>query len=119
MPRAKTLREDGRIDLIGLGKDEPTVLPRFDTRTGRLYRDVLGKTLPMQTINPANYEMLGKMAKLANGRFYRALDQEQLVVFLGQALEAEPRHQLLRSLAGHAVRISNKLISIPAVAPQI
>lgn len=67
-----------RLYCIGLGKDEPTVLPRFDTRTGRLYRDVLGKTLPMQTINPANYEMLGKMAKLANGRFYRALDQEQL-----------------------------------------
>ena len=67
-----------RLYCIGLGKDEPTVLPRFDTRTGRLYRDVLGKTIPMQTINPANYEMLGKMAKVANGRFYRALDQNQL-----------------------------------------
>ena len=67
-----------RMYCIGLGKDEPTVLPRFDTRTGKLYRDVLGKTIPMQTINPANYEMLGKMAKVANGRFYRALDQNQL-----------------------------------------
>jgi Ca-activated chloride channel family protein len=67
-----------RLYCIGLGKDEPTVLPRFDTRTGQLYRDVLGKTIPMQTINPANYEMLGKMAKVANGRFYRALDQNQL-----------------------------------------
>ena len=67
-----------RMYCIGLGKDEPTVLPRFDTRTGQLYRDVLGKTIPMQTINPANYEMLGKMAKVANGRFYRALDQNQL-----------------------------------------
>jgi Ca-activated chloride channel family protein len=67
-----------RLYCIGLGKDEPTVLPRFDTRTGQLYRDVLGKTIPMQTINPANYEMLGKMAKVANGRFYRALDLNQL-----------------------------------------
>ena len=67
-----------RMYCIGLGKDEPTVLPRFDTRTGKIYRDVLGKTIPMQTINPANYEMLGKMAKVANGRFYRALDQNQL-----------------------------------------
>ena len=66
------------IVYVGLGKDEPTVLPRFDTRTGRLYRDVLGKTIPMQTINPANYVMLEKMARLANGRFYRALDQAQL-----------------------------------------
>ncbi|GBL24380.1 hypothetical protein EMGBS6_11650 [Opitutia bacterium] len=51
---------------------------RASTPHGKLYRDVLGKTIPMQTINPANYEMLGKMAKVANGRFYRALDQNQL-----------------------------------------
>lgn len=67
-----------RLYCVGLGKDEATILPRFDTRTGQLYRDVLGKTIPMQTINPANYVMLEKMAKLANGRFYRALDQQQL-----------------------------------------
>ena len=68
-----------RMYCIGLGKAEPTVLPRFDTRTGKLYRDVLGNTMPMQTINPANYEMLAKMATIANGRFYRALDRDQLV----------------------------------------
>lgn len=67
-----------RLYCIGLGKDEPTVLPRFDIRNGRISRDLLGKTIPMQTLNPANYEMLGKMAKVAGGRFYRALDQEQL-----------------------------------------
>jgi Ca-activated chloride channel family protein len=67
-----------RLYCVGLGKDEPTILPRFDTRTGRLYRDALGKTIPMQTINPANYVMLEKMAGLAGGRFYRALDQQQL-----------------------------------------
>jgi Ca-activated chloride channel family protein len=67
-----------RLYCIGLGKDEPTVLPRFDTRTGQLYRDALGRTIPMQTINPANYVMLAKMAKIADGRFYRALDQAQL-----------------------------------------
>jgi Ca-activated chloride channel family protein len=67
-----------RLYCIGLGKDEPTILPRFDTRTGQLYRDALGRTIPMQTINPANYVMLQKMAKIADGRFYRALDQAQL-----------------------------------------
>ncbi len=67
-----------RMYCIGLGKDEPTVLPRFDPRTGKIYRDLLGKTVPMQTINPANYEMLEKMAKIANGRFYRADDQNKL-----------------------------------------
>ncbi len=68
-----------KLYAIGLGKDEPTILPQFDIRTGLLYRDVFGKTIPMQTINPANYEMLGKMAKLTGGRFYRALDQDQLL----------------------------------------
>jgi Ca-activated chloride channel family protein len=67
-----------RLYCIGLGKDEPTVLPQFDRRTGRLLRDYLGKTIPMQTINPANYVMLVKMAKVTNGRFFRALDQDQL-----------------------------------------
>ncbi len=68
-----------KLYTIGLGKDEPTILPQFDIRTGLLYRDAFGKTIPMQTINPANYEMLGKMAKLTGGRFYRALDQDQLL----------------------------------------
>jgi Ca-activated chloride channel family protein len=67
-----------RLYCVGLGKDETTILPRFDTRTGKLYRDAFGKTIPMQTINPANYVMLEKMAKIADGRFYRALDQQQL-----------------------------------------
>lgn len=69
-----------RLYCIGLGKNEATILPRFDTRTGVLYRDLLGKTIPMQTINPANYEMLEKMAKIGKGRFYRALDQNQLAL---------------------------------------
>ena len=68
-----------RLYAIGLGKDEPTVLPQFDIKNGQLYRDVNGKTIPMQTINPANYEMLARMAKVAHGRFYRALDQDQLL----------------------------------------
>ncbi len=67
-----------RLYTIGLGKNEPTILPQFDLRTGELIRDPLGKTIPMQTINPANYEMLEKMAKLTNGRFYRALDKDEL-----------------------------------------
>jgi Ca-activated chloride channel family protein len=67
-----------RMYTVGLGKNEPTVLPQFDLRTGQLLRDPFGKTIPMQTINPANYDMLDKMAKLTNGRFYRALDKDEL-----------------------------------------
>ena len=67
-----------RMYTVGLGKNEPTVLPQFDIRTGKIIRDPFGKTIPMQTINPANYEMLDKMAKLTNGRFFRALDKDEL-----------------------------------------
>lgn len=67
-----------RLYTIGLGKDEPTILPQFDRRTGKLNRDVFGKIIPMMTMNPANYEMLDKMAKIGHGRFYRALDRDQL-----------------------------------------
>ena len=67
-----------KLYTIGLGKDEPTVLPQFDRRTGKLNRDVFGKIIPMMTMNPANYEMLEKMAKIGQGRFYRALDRDQL-----------------------------------------
>jgi Ca-activated chloride channel family protein len=67
-----------KVYTIGLGKNEPTILPQFDRRTGKLSRDVFGKIIPMMTMNPANYEMLEKMAKIGHGRFYRALDHEQL-----------------------------------------
>jgi Ca-activated chloride channel family protein len=64
---------------IGLGKNQPTILPQFNRSTGEFVRDVFGKTIPMTTINPANYEMLEKMAKLTGGKFYRALDHEELI----------------------------------------
>ena len=67
-----------RVHTIGLGKDEPTMLPRFNVQTGEILRDPLGRPIPMQTINPANYEMLKTMAKVGGGKFFRALDREQL-----------------------------------------
>ena len=67
-----------RVYTIGLGKDEPTVLPQFNLQTGEILHDPLGRIIPMQTMNPANYEMLRTMAKVGGGKFYRALDREQL-----------------------------------------
>ena len=64
---------------IGLGKNEPTILPQFNRNTGEFVRDVFGKTVPMTTINPANYEMLEKMAKITGGHFYRALNHDELI----------------------------------------
>ena len=50
-----------KLYTIGLGKDEPTVLPQFDRRTGKLNRDVFGKIIPMMTMNPANLDRLAVM----------------------------------------------------------
>jgi Ca-activated chloride channel family protein len=54
------------------------MLPQFNVQTGEILRDPLGRPIPMQTINPANYEMLKTMAKVGGGKFFRALDREQL-----------------------------------------
>lgn len=67
-----------RVHTIGLGKDEPTMLPQFNMQTGEILHDPLGRPIPMQTINPANYDMLKTMAKVGGGKFFRALDREQL-----------------------------------------
>ena len=67
-----------RVHTIGLGKDEPTMLPQFNPITGEILRDPLGRPIPMQTINPANYDVLRTMAKVGGGQFFRALDREQL-----------------------------------------
>jgi Ca-activated chloride channel family protein len=67
-----------RVHTIGLGKDEPTILPQFNIQTGEILHDPLGRPMPMQTINPANYDMLKTMAKVGGGKFFRALDREQL-----------------------------------------
>ena len=57
---------------------EAKVVLELAAGTGKLTRDVFGKIIPMMTMNPANYEMLEKMAKIGKGRFYRALDRDQL-----------------------------------------
>lgn len=67
-----------RVHTIGLGKDEPTMLPQFNPANGEILRDPLGRPIPMQTINPANYDVLRTMAKVGGGQFFRALDREQL-----------------------------------------
>ena len=68
-----------RVYAIGIGKDQPVPLPAFDTATGSLRVDVIGQPLLTSTIlQPANYEVLGKMAEIADGRFYRATNKQEL-----------------------------------------
>jgi Ca-activated chloride channel family protein len=67
-----------KVYTIGIGVEEPCVLPVFDPATGTLQLDANGNTIPGIVLQPANYDVLGKMAKLSNGKFYRATNRDEL-----------------------------------------
>jgi Ca-activated chloride channel family protein len=67
-----------KIYTIGLGIDQPCELPAFDPATGKLRLDAAGNIIPGMTLQPANYDMLGRMSALSKGRFYRATNQREL-----------------------------------------
>jgi Ca-activated chloride channel family protein len=67
-----------RIYTIGIGIEQPCRLPAFDINTGKLKRGPNGEIIPTITLQPANYTVLGDMARLAHGRFYRATNRREL-----------------------------------------
>ena len=67
-----------KIYTIGIGIEQPCRLPAFDIDTGKLRRDARGQTIPTLVLQPANYTVLGKMAQLSHGRFYRAKNRAEL-----------------------------------------
>jgi Ca-activated chloride channel family protein len=67
-----------KVYTIGIGIDQPCQLPRFDPNTGKLLLDPAGNVVPTMTIQPANYDVLGKMAALSSARFYRATNRREL-----------------------------------------
>jgi Ca-activated chloride channel family protein len=67
-----------KIYTIGIGIEEPCQLPAFDVDTGKLRHDAAGHIIPTITLQPANYTVLGKMANLAHGKFYRAKNRGEL-----------------------------------------
>ena len=80
IPAAEVARAlKARLYTIGIGKDQPTPLPSFDTTTGKLRFDAFGQPMMTSTIlQPANYAVLGKMADIGSGRFYRATNRQEL-----------------------------------------
>jgi Ca-activated chloride channel family protein len=67
-----------KIYTIGIGIEEPCQLPAFDIDTGKLRRDAAGNIIPTLTLQPANYTVLGEMARISHGRFYRATNRREL-----------------------------------------
>jgi len=67
-----------RVYTIGIGIDRPCQLPAFDPNTGKLLLEPDGAIKWTMTIQPANYEILGRMATLSRARFYRATNEREL-----------------------------------------
>ncbi|HKI70660.1 MAG TPA: VWA domain-containing protein [Verrucomicrobiae bacterium] len=67
-----------RIYTIGIGMEQPCRLPAFDPTTGQLRLDANGNTIPTLVLGPANFSMLGRIAELSGGQFYRATNRSEL-----------------------------------------
>jgi Ca-activated chloride channel family protein len=67
-----------KIYTIGIGIEEPCKLPAFDIDTGKLRRNADGSINYTITLQPANYSVLGQMARIAHGRFFRAKNRSEL-----------------------------------------
>jgi Ca-activated chloride channel homolog len=67
-----------KVYTIGIGIEQPCELPKFDPATGKLLLGPNGEVLPMMTLQPANYSVLGKMASLSRAKFYRATNRHEL-----------------------------------------
>ncbi|HEX3797433.1 MAG TPA: VWA domain-containing protein [Verrucomicrobiae bacterium] len=68
-----------KIYTIGIGIEEPCLLPRFDIDTGKLRRTPSGEVeFTTLTLQPANYSVLGQMSRISHGKFYRAKNLGEL-----------------------------------------
>ena len=67
-----------KIYTIGIGIEAPCNMPAFDPATGQFKLDGNGNLIPTLLLQPANYSVLGKMADLSGGHFYRATNQREL-----------------------------------------
>jgi len=68
-----------RLYTIGIGKNESCWLPDFDRETGKLRVGIDGQPAGMITmLQPANYVVLEKMAKMTGGKSYTATNKQEL-----------------------------------------
>jgi Ca-activated chloride channel family protein len=90
-----------RIYTIGIGIDRPCELPAFDPNTGRLKLDPAGNIIPGMTLQPANYDMLGRMSAISKGRFYRATNRRELRRIYNEIDHLEKTEVKLRRFTTH------------------
>jgi Ca-activated chloride channel family protein len=98
-----------KIYTIGIGIEQPCYLPDFDRSTGKLILDengnvkleqrVNGQIFPNYLLQPANYAVLGKIANLSGGQFYRATNARELQNIYNQIDRLEKSEVKLRRFA--------------------
>jgi Ca-activated chloride channel family protein len=67
-----------KVYTIGIGIEAPCQLPAFNPNTGKLDLDPAGNVKPGMMLQPANYEVLGRMSALSRAKFYRATNRHEL-----------------------------------------
>ncbi|HEV2207226.1 MAG TPA: VWA domain-containing protein [Verrucomicrobiae bacterium] len=67
-----------KVYTVGIGIEKPCMLPKFDPSTGKLELDAAGQLIPGMMLQPANYDVLDKMASLSHAKFYRATNRQEL-----------------------------------------
>jgi len=88
-----------KIYTIGIGIEAPCNMPAFDPATGNFKLDANGNIIPTLLLQPANYSVLGKMADLSGGHFFRATNQRELQNIYNQIDRLEKSEVKLRRFA--------------------
>jgi Ca-activated chloride channel family protein len=88
-----------KIYAIGIGIEAPCNMPAFDPATGQFRLDASGNLIPTLLLQPANYSVLGKMADLSGGHFYRATNRRELQNIYNQIDRLEKSEVKLRRFA--------------------
>ena len=88
-----------KIYAIGIGIEQPCNMPRFDPTTGQFILDANGNIIPSLLLQPADYTVLGKMAAVSGGQFYRATNQHELQSIYNQIDHLEKSEVKLRRYA--------------------
>jgi Ca-activated chloride channel family protein len=90
-----------KLYTVGIGKEEPCMLPAFDPATGRLKLGPGGSIIPTIALQPANYKVLGDMSRIARGKFYRATNRRELEDIYGEIDRLEKTEVRLRRFTNY------------------
>jgi Ca-activated chloride channel family protein len=90
-----------KIYTIGIGREEPCSLPAFEPRTGKLKLDASGGIIPTIMLQPANYKVLGQMARITGGKNYRAVNRSELASIYNEIDRLEKTEVNLRRFTSY------------------